>query len=505
MVVPMSAHTGERPSTLTGRLAAGPSELLRREVLEPQFRYEVATLLPYYVAMERVLVLEYARMGLVSDGERRALASALASVTTDTITPDADENLSDIAFALERHVAARLPAPVPAWHVDRSRNDFQSCGQLMHARDQILRIVDHLLDVGAAARGAARRTAHLPMPGYTHLQAAQVITPGFYLAALSRQALHSADRLLRTYDGIDSCPLGAGAMSGQELAWDLPGMAALLGFQRPCQHALAAVADRGWAAELTAELSLAGTALSRFVTDLMAWGSQQYGFIELPDELAGISSAMPQKKNYPVLERIRGMSAHLAGFHVDVTLAQRSTPFANMVEVSKEAGRHVATAATTATTMLRLLTAVLDAVEFAPDRMRDACAGEFMGGFTLANRMTLLDRIPWRTAQVVAGSYIVAMSARGLPPQATDPAALADIAARRGHLIEDPERTLVGVFDVDAALREKRTPASTELSAVTDMLDQQEAAHDALAGRSAVHAARVADALRRLGDLTDTR
>ncbi|QRP42941.1 hypothetical protein [Amycolatopsis sp. FDAARGOS 1241] len=83
----------------------------------------MANLLPGYVAIEQVLVLEYARMGLISDDERRALGAAPPTVTADAVAPEPEENFSDIAFALERHVGAALPAPVTAWHVNRNRND----------------------------------------------------------------------------------------------------------------------------------------------------------------------------------------------------------------------------------------------------------------------------------------------------------------------------------------------------------------------------------------------
>src|SRR5262245_60753891 len=133
--------------------------------------------------------------------------------------------MSDFAFALERHVEECLPAPVPAWHVDRSRNDLQSCAQLMFGRDQLGLIAEDLLALGRVAHALATETADLPMPGFTHLQAAQVISPGFYLAAVVEQVLHTAARLLSTYDSVDLCPLGAGAMSGQELDWDRNRMA----------------------------------------------------------------------------------------------------------------------------------------------------------------------------------------------------------------------------------------------------------------------------------------
>src|SRR5689334_19908378 len=229
-------------ATLTGRITEPPDAVLREHVLEPQFRYEAEHLLPHYVAAERVLLAEYARLGLL-DRAQVAHVDAALSEAADGVTADPYGNLSDIAFALERRVD---PAVAPAWHVDRSRNDLQACAQLMFGRERTLAVLDALLTCAAAAhRLAAGHTGDV-MPGHTHLQAAQVITPGFYVSAIAEHLLHTAGRLLDTYDGFDRCPLGAGALAGQELGWDRDRMAALLGFAGPQPHALVAVASRSW-------------------------------------------------------------------------------------------------------------------------------------------------------------------------------------------------------------------------------------------------------------------
>ena len=463
----------ELSSRLSGRVTAPPARLLHEEILAPQFAYDVANLLPFYLAIEKVLLCEYVRLGLVSSTDASTIATVLDGVDVASLTASPDTNMSDFAFALERHVEERLPHPVPAWHVDRSRNDLQSCAQLMFGRDQLGLVADELLALGRAAHELACATADLPMPGFTHLQAAQVISPGFYLAAIVEQALHTSGRLLATYDGIDSCPLGSGALSGQELVWDRDRMAALLGFTRPQPHALVAVASREWALEITAELSVLGVGLSRFVTDMMAWGSSQYGFLELPDSHAGISAAMPQKKNFPLLERIRGRSAHLSTYHLDVVLGQRGTPFSNMVEVHKEALANLLTALTTARSTLRLFTEVLTHVKFRPDRMLAACEREHLGGFTLANRLTLHEGVPWRRAQVIAGQYVVAAAGSGRPPQDVDPTLLADVAQRHGVELAAPAAILKDAFDVAAGLREKQSAGSTNPDSVRTLLATQ--------------------------------
>ncbi|EWM10354.1 argininosuccinate lyase [Kutzneria sp. 744] len=476
----MAAHKEFWTSALSGRVAGGPSELLRAEVLDPQFHYESRQLLPHYLAIETVLAREYERMGLLTAEETKAIVDILDSVDDETIVAWRDANMSDIAFALERCVEQRLGTVVPYWHVDRSRNDLQSCAQLMFGLRQLRATAGVLLEFGATAHRLAGETAEMPMPGYTHHQAAQIITPGYYLAAVSDQVLHTARRLLATHDGIDACPLGAGAMAGQQLEWDRDRMARDLGFRRPQPLALTAVASRGWVLEVTAELSIFGAVLSRFCTDLLTWGSSQYGFLDLPDELSGISSAMPQKKNFPVLERIRGRTAHLAAFHLDVLLGQRNTPFTNLVEVSKEAGTHLFAAFETCRSVLRLATAVLAAVTFDAERMGEICRSEFFGGFSLANALTLDEGVPWRRAQVIAGAYVLAALKSGREPSDVDGELLGRVAREHGAELSDPLGALSEAFDVDKSLEQLVSSGSARPGAVRAVLADQQGEYERL-------------------------
>jgi argininosuccinate lyase len=184
------------------------------------------------------------------------------------------------------------------------------------------------------------------------------------------------------------------------------------------------------------------------------------------DELAGISAAMPQKKNFPILERIRGRSAHLISFGLDLAVAQRATPYSNMVEVSKEAGAHLWRLFDTLRSTMRLFTTVLAHLRLRTDRMRAACEREYLGGFTLANLLTLHAGLPWRTAQVIAGRYVVEAGERGLPPSGFDATLLATLATAEGFELARPDELLAEAFDVDAALRAKQSDGSTNPDAV---------------------------------------
>ncbi|MFB4285876.1 argininosuccinate lyase [Nonomuraea sp. MTCD27] len=473
--------SGVSAESLSGRIEAGPDRLLHEEILEPQFRYEVAHLLPWYVEAEKVLVLEYLRMGLVTAGEAACLRNALDDVTAEKLTADRSANMSDIVFAIEKHVLGALTEPIPAWHLDRSRNDLQACAQLLFGRAELAGTAESLTRCVRAAHALALRNLDLVMPGYTHLQPAQITTPGHYLAALSEHLIHSSRRLLDTYDDIDTCPLGAGAMTGPHLPWDRERIAELLGFARAWSHPLVAVASRTWVLQVAAECSTFGVVLGRFVTDLMAWTSDAYGFADLPDELAGISSAMPHKRNFPVLERVRARAAHLTGWYVDAALCQRATPFANSVEVSKEGGAHVADIFGTTRSVLSLMTAALGRMTFSESRMRAVCEDRYLGGTLLANRLTLVADVPSRAAQVISGSYIASAVKTGRPPGEPDPDLLVDMAARRGYPLRQSQAAAVLGDALSPSLEHRRGHVgSPHPQAVRRIIEEQSAAMDRL-------------------------
>nr|WP_278259838.1 lyase family protein [Nocardioides convexus] len=236
----------------------------------------------------------------------------------------------------------------------------------------------------AHARAAEDVTS--PMPGYTHLQAAQVITPGFYLSAVAEQVVQVSERLLSTHDRLNRSPLGAGPMSGQE-----PGLGPRpAGPRRGLHRAGAACPGRRRLAPVAAGRRRGPRRCGRRAQpvpdrpDVVVLQRARPGRVRRTS-LAGISAAMPQKKNYPVLERLRGRTAHLLAFHVDIATGQRNTAFSNSVEVSKEAGLHAATLFAETRSVLAGTTLVLDRLHWRVDRMRAACAGDHFGGLTLAN------------------------------------------------------------------------------------------------------------------------
>lgn len=462
---------------LSGRISESPSNVVHDEVLNPQFIYEMENLLSYYIQIEEAMLLEYVAMGWIEPEDGGEISKILESITSDTLIANPEENMSDIAFAIEQEVEKSLSKQVPCWHVDRSRNEFQACAQLLFGRSQWINLMKDLSALINSMHNLAKKYTDTPMPGYTHYQSAQIITPGFYISTMNQELLQAFNRWSDVYKRLNYSPLGAGGMAGVDLEWDRKRLADLLGFSHFRESALASVASREWVLQISAELSTFSVLISRFMTDLIQWGSSEYSFIDLPDQLSGISSAMPQKKNFPILERIRGKTAHLSAFHQDMVLGQRNTPFTNLVETSKEAGTHVLTMFRTARSLITLLKTVIDHLSFNEERMLEICKRDYFGGFTLSNLLTMKFNIPYRKSQVIVGKYIKIMTQRNLLPLEIDHELLYEICIEEGFelIVKDSLKDLlITAFDVQSNLYIKTSFGSVNPTKLKEMLEKQE-------------------------------
>ncbi|AVT14597.1 lyase family protein, partial [Paracidovorax avenae] len=118
-------------------------------------------------------------------------------------------------------------------------------------------VLEGLNAVREVAIARASEHAGVVMPGYTHLQSAQPITYGHYLAALADALARDARRIEVAMEGFDACPLGAGAIAGTAFPIQRQETARLLGFSGCVGNSLDAVASRDFAWELMSSMAIA--------------------------------------------------------------------------------------------------------------------------------------------------------------------------------------------------------------------------------------------------------
>jgi len=283
-------------------------------------------------------------------------------------------------------------------HTARSRNDQVATDMLLYLKSELLEIIGIALEL-CKAIGKNASVANLPMPGYTHTRKAMPTTMAHYLTAYYEMLLNDADGLLKAYELIDKCPLGAGAGFGSAIGVDRELVSELLGFAEPCVNTLHAVGARGKSEYLVvSSLAAMMVDLSRIASDLIMFSSEEFGFVELPEDFCSGSSVMPQKSNPDVLELIRANSAHLIGLQCELACLMKGlvSGYNRDTQLSKEA---VMDAVETSKSSLRIFTKIVGGLKFDAEKMKEACSGEIF----LADMASVLVKkgIPLRKAYML--------------------------------------------------------------------------------------------------------
>ena len=161
-------------------------------------------------------------------------------------------NDEDIHTANERRLSEIIGKDIGGkLHTGRSRNEQVATDMRLYARRSALELVAQIDRSRLALVRRAREHAATLMPGYTHLQRAQVVTLGHHLLAYAEMLSRDRGRLVDAERRAAESPLGLGALAGTGLPIDRAATAAALGFSGgPTHNSLDAVSDRDFAAEI---------------------------------------------------------------------------------------------------------------------------------------------------------------------------------------------------------------------------------------------------------------
>lgn len=256
-----------------------------------------------------------AKIGVLTSAECELITTALVEIQQEIVQGKFNwrVDLEDVHMNIESRLVEKIGEPGKKLHTGRSRNDQVATDIRLYLRDQIVTIDGELLRLQGAILNLAEQEAKTLMPGFTHLQVAQVITVGHHLMAWFEMLRRDRARLADCKKRVNTMPLGAAALAGTSFPLDRDYVAEQLGFDSICTNSLDAVSDRDFAIEFCAFASVLLMHLSRFSEELVLWASQQFEFIELPDRFCTGSSIMPQKKNPDVPELVRGKSGRVYG------------------------------------------------------------------------------------------------------------------------------------------------------------------------------------------------
>jgi argininosuccinate lyase len=368
------------------------------------------------------------RAGILSAAEVRRITTGLRRIATQAPPRDGHE---DVHSYVEAELARAIGALAGKLHTGRSRNDQVATDLRLWLRRAFAEGRRGLLDVCAALVRRAGAEAATPMPGYTHGRRAEPVTFGHWCLAYVEMLRRDVARLDAARARADECPLGSGALAGTPLPIDRAALARRLGFARPTANSLDAVSERDAPADYLHAGAMALLHLSRLAEDVIAFSSDEHGFLALPDRLATGSSRMPQKKNPDLLELVRGHAARAAGDLAGFLALLKGLPlaYAKDLQLDKEP---VFRLRETLAAVLPAVTELVDGIRLDRPRMAAAASDERLVAADLADALAARG-VPFREAHSRVGRRLARAKAAGatlggLPPsdgiEASDLAAL---------------------------------------------------------------------------------
>lgn len=221
--------------------------------------------------------------------------------------------------ALEKRLTARIGAAGGRVHLGRSRNDQVLTALRLYLRDVAAQLATATDEVAASLDRLAERQGDLALPGYTHMQQAMPSSVALWAQGFAAELRDDAAGLLAVQRRISKSPLGSAAGYGTPgLPLDREATARALDFDVVHEPVTAVQLSRGKAeAQLLFEITLLMQDLGRFAADVCLFYTQEFAFVELPEEFTTGSSIMPQKRNPDVFELLRGRSGTAQGCLVE--------------------------------------------------------------------------------------------------------------------------------------------------------------------------------------------
>jgi argininosuccinate lyase len=252
------------------------------------------------------------------------------------------------------------------------------------------------------------------MPLYTHLQQAQIGNLSHYFLSYSEQLFRDLERLYNAYTKINKSPLGAGPIGGSSLPVDRERTALLLGFEGLVTNSIDATSSRDSIVEVLSALSILMITLSRIAEDFIIWSTQEFGYLEIADNFASTSSAMPHKKNPDPLELIRSKAAIVCGNLMTSLMILRGLPSGYNRDL-QDLKKVLFDSLSLVYDSLGMIDAIVRTIIIHDRRMNQAVIDSFANSIDIAEQLVVKYGLSFRTAHRLVGSMVrLALDKKGL-------------------------------------------------------------------------------------------
>ena len=365
------------------------------------------------IAGSKAHVKMLAAQGIIPQATADAIRAELDAILARIEAGDFrfDIALEDIHMHIESALIEKLGAEGARVHSARSRNDQVALDIRLYLRDEADFLIEEIRHFQRALVAQAAANPRVILPGFTHLQHAQVVLFAHHMLAYVEMLDRDAERLRQCRERINVMPLGSGALAGTTLPIDREMVCRELGFSRVTRNSMDAVADRDFAIELVNALAIFAMHTSRLSEDLILWCSQEFGFVELDDAFCTGSSLMPQKKNPDVCELTRGKTARVYGDLTALLTMCKGLPLTYNRDLQEDKVA-IFDALDTVKMILKVYPPMIETMKIKAENMRAAASDPALMATDIAEKLVEL-KVPFRTAHHRVGSFVKYCKERG--------------------------------------------------------------------------------------------
>jgi len=396
-----------------GRFERGPSEIFERFSNSLSFDRR---LLEADIQGSQAFARALERAGILSPSEREAIVAAFEQIRQESRQPSFWEGAQDedVHTLVIRKLKEKTGPLADKIHTGRSRNEQVPLDTRLWLRDAIGRIQGKLADLMAELVALARRYPDAVLPGFTHLRRAQAVLWPHYLLAYFEMFRRDWDRLGAARRAANVLPLGSGALAGSGFPFDRDELARDLGFEAVTANSMDVAADRDFVLDFLHAASMTMLHLSRLAEDWILYSSEEFGWLELGDEVTSGSSLMPQKKNPDSLELIRGKCGRVFGCYGSLFVTMKGLPLTYNRDMQEDK-EPLFEAADQLEGSLGMAAAVAASVKLNAARMEAAAEESWVVATDLAEELAR-SGVPFHRAHELVGKLVLESVRKGKRP-----------------------------------------------------------------------------------------
>ncbi|MDW0112049.1 argininosuccinate lyase [Sporosarcina saromensis] len=332
----------------------------------------------------------------------QGLESILQDIESGALVIEGD--YEDIHSFVEMNLTERIGETGKKLHTARSRNDQVAVDMRLYAKNKAVDVMNGLQTLIDSLHEKGK-TNNVIMPGYTHLQRAQVVTFGHHLGAYEQMFKRDKKRVSNALELLDENPLGCGALAGTTHAIDRNVTTELLRFAKPVDNFLDGVSDRDYMLELMSDFSIIMMHLSRLSEELILWSSQEFKFITMADAYSTGSSIMPQKKNPDAAELIRGKTGRVYGSLFALLTTLKGLPLTYNKDMQEDKEQFF-DALDTVLDCMEIMSKMIDTLTVNEENMKAAIKAGFLNATEVADYL-VSKGTAFRDAHEIVGKIII--------------------------------------------------------------------------------------------------